>query len=148
MRSWDDNDSTGFFHHLSKLQKQIQIQTNKDSRDEYMDLALDSFMCQSYKFKYKYKYEKMRSSRDENMDLALDSFIMWASLDLLASLHLVVKEILKGGQLLSFIRIVSYLENYQLLIVWCWKRFYRENDYQETNKKNWTVNHTMGRNGL
>ena len=46
------------------------------SRNDGMDLALDSFMCQSYKFKYKCKYENMRSSRNDGMDLALDSFIM------------------------------------------------------------------------
>ena len=113
MRSWDDNDSTGLFHHVSKLQIQIKIQTNKDSRDENMDLPLDSFMCQSHEFKYKYKYEKMRSSRNDDKNLALDSFIMWASLDLLASLHLVVKEILKGGQL----SIINYLDNYQFSII-------------------------------
>ena len=47
---------------------------------------------------------------------------------------------------LSFVWIMNYLESYQLLM--CWKRFYKEDDYQETNKKNWTVNQYMGRNGL
>ena len=78
-----------------------------------MDLALDSLMCQNYKVKYKYNYENIRCSRNDGMDLALDSFIMWASLDLLANLHLAVKEILKGGQLST----INYLDDYKFSII-------------------------------
>ena len=75
MRSWDDNDSTGFFSCIEITNTNTNTNKN-DSRDEKMDLALDSLMCQNYKVKYKYNYENIRCSRNDGMDLALDSFIM------------------------------------------------------------------------